>query len=177
MSINTKYKPDITVQDYSAKSMIDKVELSKLKLHTDDGGNFLEIFRISDSQVEGLKTSFEVQQVSMSVMYPSVVKAYHVHQHQDDLWFVPPSHRLLVNLHDVREGSATFDQHMRLVLGGGEARLLRIPAGVAHGVKNCYHQTMFLFYATNQQFNPQAPDEQRLPWDRFGADLWELSKG
>ncbi len=177
MKVDPKYQAMLTTQDYGSSPSIDGVELIKLNLHTDDGGNFLEVFRLTDSQVSGLSTAFEVRQVSLSVMYPQVVKAFHIHQKQDDLWFVPPSHRLLINLHDVREGSSTFDQHMRVVLGGGQANLLRIPTGVAHGVKNCYDQPMFLFYATNQQFNAQAPDENRLPWDVFGSDVWEVTKG
>lgn len=177
MNIASKYADSIGTQKYSEKAHIEGLELLPLTLHTDDGGNFLEVFRIQDGTVQGLEMPFQAQQVSMSMMEPGVVKAYHIHQNQDDLWFVPPTHRLLVNIHDIREDSPTFDTHMRLVLGGGSAKLLRIPNGVAHGVKNCYSQAMYLFYATNQQFNPEQPDELRLPWDHFGADVWDLQKG
>jgi dTDP-4-dehydrorhamnose 3,5-epimerase len=110
-------------------------------------------------------------------MEPGVIKAYHLHQKQEDLWFVPPAHRLLANLHDLREDSPTFDAHMRVALGGGIAQLLRIPAGVAHGIKNCYSSPMILIYATSEKFNAQQPDELRLAWDEFGADVWDLQKG
>lgn len=177
MTISETYQSKITSQSYLEKARIEGVELTALKLHTDDGGNFLEIFRLKNGSVEGAATPFEAQQISMSIMVPGVVKAYHFHKQQDDFWFVPPTHRLLVNMHDLREDSPTYDQHLRLVLGGGSAHTLRIPAGVAHGVKNCYSQDMYLFYATSQQFNPEAPDEYRLPWDAFGSDVWEVAKG
>lgn len=177
MNIASNYADKVTTQSYSPKPTIEGVEIIPLKLHSDDGGNFLEIFRLSAGNLDGLATPFNAQQISISTMYPGVVKAFHLHKNQDDLWFVPPGHRLLANLHDVRDGSKTFDVHMRIVLGGGGAQLLRIPAGVAHGVKNCYNKPMMLIYATSQQFNADQPDEHRLPWDIFGTDVWDLQKG
>lgn len=177
MNISANYQSSVSTQSYQEKSHIEGVQLVPLKLHNDDGGNFLEIFRLSAGSVEGIEQPFEAKQISMSVMVPGVVKAYHLHKKQDDFWFVPPMNRLLVNMHDVREDSPTFDQHMRLVLGGGLAQSLRIPAGVAHGVKNCYGQDMYLFYATSEQFNSNEPDEFRLPWDVFGAEVWDIAKG
>lgn len=177
MNIASKYSEKLTSQEYTEKTKMDGLEIIPLKLNTDDGGNFLELFRLNDSLIEGLATPFAARQISLSIMEPGVVKAYHLHQQQEDLWFVPPQHRLLVNLHDLREDSTTFDVHMRLVLGGGTAQLLRIPTGVAHGVKNCYSSAMYLIYATTQQFNSSQPDELRLPWDHFGTDIWEIQKG
>lgn len=177
MKISSKYSNNVSTQEYKEKQQIEGVELLPLTLHTDDGGNFLEVFRLQDGNVEGVTNPFPAKQISMSIMVPGVIKAYHFHEHQDDFWFTPPSHRLIVNMHDLREDSPTFDQHMRLILGGGKASILRIPAGVAHGVKNSYNHDMFLFYATTEQFNPDQPDEQRLPWDAFGADVWEVAKG
>lgn len=177
MQIAQQYDTALTVQEYGKKNMIADVELIPLKLNTDDGGNFMEVFRLNQGEVPGLQKPFTVAQVSFSMMMPEVVKAYHLHKVQEDLWFVPPMHRLLVNLHDLREDSPTFDQHQRLVLGGGNGSLLRIPNGVAHGVKNCYSTPMYLFYATTTQFNLAAPDEHRLPWDHFGSDVWDLQKG
>jgi len=177
MNIDTQYESKLSVQGYGSNQALSGVEIVTLQLHSDDGGNFLEIVRLSDGNIQGLQEPFAVAQISMSVVLPGSVKAYHLHKKQDDLWFVPPHHRLLVNLHDIRQDSPTFDQHQRLVLGGGKSQLLRIPAGIAHGVKNCYDQPMELFYATTTQFNAADPDEFRLPWDQFGPEVWELTKG
>ncbi len=177
MQIASQYDVALTIQEYGKKSQIEGVEKIPLKLNVDDGGNFAEVFRMQNGEVSGLQKPFPVAQVSFSVMMPDVVKAFHIHKTQEDLWFVPPTHRLLVNLHDLREGSSSFDVHERLVLGGGTAMILRIPNGVAHGAKNCYDQPMYLFYATTTQFNSDAPDEYRLPWDHFGSEVWDLQKG
>lgn len=177
MTISDTYSSKISTQAYGEKTHIEGVEMIPLKLHADDGGNFLELFRLTGGMLENMSTPFQAQQISMSTMEPGVIKAYHLHQNQEDLWFVPPTHRLLANLHDLRDGSPTFDAHVRVVLGGGVAQLLRIPAGVAHGVKNCYSTSMTLIYATSEKFNAQQPDELRLKWDEFGAEVWDLQRG
>lgn len=177
MNIHPNFAKNISTQSYAPSPAIEGVERITQQLHQDDGGNFAEVFRCNETVVENLQTPFEVRQVSMSLLVPGSIKAYHLHKEQDDLWFVPPSHRLLVNLHDLREDSASFDVHQRFVLGGGSATVLRIPAGVAHGVANPYEQEMLLFYATNRQFSVETPDEHRLPWDLFGSDVWEVTKG
>lgn len=177
MQLDPQFESALSKQDYTPTQSIDGVEIVSLQLHTDDGGNFLEIARLQDGVVAGLKQPFPVAQLSMSIMMPGVVKAYHMHERQDDLWFVPPFERLLVNMHDLRADSPTLNAHQRLVLGGGKAQLLRIPAGVAHGAKNCYAQPMHLFYATSSQFDVSNPDELRLNWDHFGKDVWDLTKG
>lgn len=177
MTIGQQFEQKITTQSYEKEPSIAGVELVPLRLNCDDGGNFMEVFRMENGKATGLQEEFTAKQVSMAIILPNVVKAYHIHFVQDDLWFVPPTHRLVVNLHDLREDAPTFDRHQRVILGGGNASVLRIPHGVAHGAKNCYNEPAFLFYATSEQFNLENPDEKRLPWDHFGADVWELIKG
>jgi dTDP-4-dehydrorhamnose 3,5-epimerase len=177
VKIHSNYQDKVSTQTYTPSERIDGVEVLPLTFHQDDGGNFAELLRLERGQVSGLATPFEAKQVSMSLLVPGSIKAYHLHYNQEDLWFVPPAHRLLVNLHDLREDSSTFDLHQRLVLGAGAAKLLRIPAGVAHGAANVYSQDMYLVYATSEQFSSSQPDEQRLLWDIFGSHVWELTKG
>jgi dTDP-4-dehydrorhamnose 3,5-epimerase-like enzyme len=177
VKIQSQYQQHVTTQSYTKQPQIAGVEVLPLTFHQDDGGNFAELFRLDAGEVTGLQAPFTAQQISMSVLVPGTIKAYHLHYKQDDLWFVPPAHRLLVNLHDLREESPTVDLHQRLVLGAGSAKLLRIPAGVAHGAANLYTTDMFLFYATSEKFSTTEPDEHRLPWDHFGAEVWELTRG
>ena len=177
MEIQEAYKAKITTQQYGKKPQIDGVEIVPLQHNIDDGGYFVELSRLADGAHTAFSTPVEVKQISLSQVIPNSVKAYHVHYKQDDVWFVAPHDKLLVNLHDIRKDSSTFDAHIRLVLGGGKATALRIPAGVAHGVGNPYDRSMHLIYTTTEQFNISDPDEQRLPWDHFGAEVWDLTKG
>jgi dTDP-4-dehydrorhamnose 3,5-epimerase len=107
-----------------------------------------------------------------------VIKAFHLHSRQTDVWFAPPSDHLLVVLFDVRQGSRTEGKTMRFTLANGTSRLLRIPPGVAHGVRNVGTATGRLIYFTDTHFSPDPDtcDEGRLPWDYAGADIWEIAR-
>lgn len=147
-----------------------------LRVFGDEGGDFCEIARLTDGSISGLP-AYRPAQVSYSYMEPGTIKAWHLHQHQDDLWFVPPGDRLLVGLHDVREGSPTYRTTMRFVIGGGKARLLYIPRGVAHGLANLTPRPASIIYFVNRAFDADQPDEHRLPYDFLGADFWTNQPG
>jgi dTDP-4-dehydrorhamnose 3,5-epimerase len=80
---------------------------------------------------------------------------------------------------DVRAGSPTEGTCRRLVLGGGTSRLVRIPPGVAHGVRNIASARGRIIYFVDTHFSPDPAqcDEGRLPWDHAGPDVWEISRG
>ena len=107
------------------------------------------------------------------------IKAFHLHQRQTDIWYVPPSDRMLVVLLDVRQGVKTEGARMRLTLGAGASRLVRIPPGVAHGVRNLASSTGRIIYFTDVHFSPEPAmcDEGRLPWDYAGAEIWDVTRG
>ena len=112
-------------------------------------------------------------------MAPGAIKAFHLHVRQTDVWYVPPGDRMLIVLLDVRQGSKSEGARMRFVLGDGASRLLRIPPGVAHGVRNVGTQPGRIVYFTDIHFSaePSSCDEGRLPWDFAGADVWEVARG
>jgi dTDP-4-dehydrorhamnose 3,5-epimerase len=110
-------------------------------------------------------------------MLPGTIKAFHLHLNQEDVWFVPPHERLLVVLSDQRAASPTRGVMMRFVLGADKSRLVYIPRGVAHGAANLWQVPASIIYVVNQQFNIEAPDEGRLPWDFVGRDVWKIAQG
>ncbi len=167
----------IKTQDYLKKVQIEGVRFIDVTEFPDDGGTFAELARLDESGGLLAVPDFKVRQVNRSEMEPNSVKAFHLHYNQDDIWFVPPSERLLVGLVDTRKGSATSGAIMRFVLGANKPRLLFIPRGVAHGVANLTNKTQTLIYFVNQHFSAGKPDEQRLPWDVFGKEFWEMQKG
>jgi len=65
------------------------------------------------------------------------------------------------------------------VLGNGASRLLLIPPGVAHGVRNLAERLGRILYFTDAHFSPDPTtgDEGRLPWDFAGAEVWEVARG
>jgi dTDP-4-dehydrorhamnose 3,5-epimerase len=164
-------------QDYSPKTPIEGVEIVELKRFNDDGGAMTELGRLqggAHAQLPG----FEVKQINYSVLEPQAIKAFHLHDRQTDVWYVPPSDKMLLILGDVRAGSPTEGAIMRFVIGDGRSRLIRIPPGVAHGVRNLRPADPGqIIYFVDVQFSADDEcDEGRLPWDHFGAELWEVSK-
>ena len=166
------------VQSYSAAPDIEGVQLVDLKRHHDDGGAMTELGRLSDGAHGGFQ-GFTVRQVNFSEIEPGVIKAFHLHARQTDVWFVPPGDRVLVVLVDVRKGSKSEGVRKRLMLGSGSSRLLRIPPGVAHGARNLGTATGRIIYFTDLHFSPEPAtcDEGRLPWDYAGAEIWEPARG
>ena len=178
MDFTPDAKRAFQVQSYGPASTIEGVRLVELKRHADDGGSMTELARLLDGRPEALG-EFTVRQVNFSELAPGTIKAFHLHVRQTDVWYVPPGDRMLIVLIDVRQGSPTEGTRVRLVLGDGASRLLRIPPGVAHGVRNLGSAPGRIVYFTDLHFSAEASscDEGRLPWDFAGAEVWEVTRG
>jgi dTDP-4-dehydrorhamnose 3,5-epimerase len=178
MDISRDAKRAFQLQAYGPAATIEGVALVPLTRHADDGGSLTELARLTDGHVEGL-SGFTLRQINFSELAPGTIKAFHLHVHQTDVWYVPPGDRMLIVLIDARQGSATEGARMRLVLGDGGSRLLRIPPGVAHGVRNLGTQPGRIIYFTDLHFSaePSSCDEGRLPWDFAGPEVWEVTRG
>jgi len=175
--IASEWRDDVSVQDYSGRPSIDGLLFVELRQLVDDGGSFLEIGRLDDAGKLLGVPDFQARQLNFSTLEPGAIKAWHVHFGQEDVWFIPPTSRLVVGLKDVREASPTKGNAVRLTMGAGKARLMRIPRGVAHGVANLTQVPQSMIYLVNQHFSLDDADERRLPWDAFGAEFWEMTRG
>lgn len=175
---NAAASQSYAIQDYRARKRIEGVEIVELKRFNDDGGSMTEIGRLNEGVHQQLP-GFVARQLNYSTMEPLAIKAFHLHKRQTDVWFVPPSDKILLVLADVRAGSASEGQVMRIVLGDGNSRLIRIPPGVAHGCKNLRTaQSSTIIYFVDVQFSTDAScDEGRIPWDHFGAQVWDVERG
>lgn len=176
-AVGQPYRDQLSTQDYAAKPIIDGVEFLPLRLFMEEGGDFLEMARLTNDGELSAKPGFKVTQMNWSRVLPGAIKAFHLHFNQEDVWYVPPTDRLLIGLLDTRQDSPTFQRCMRFALGGGQTRLLYIPRGVAHGVANLGSEPAHVIYFVNQQFSAEEPDERRLPWDTCGADFWTIQPG
>jgi dTDP-4-dehydrorhamnose 3,5-epimerase len=165
-------------QDYSRKPGIEGVQVVELRRFNDDGGSMTELGRLEQGLHRDLP-GFVVRQINYSTLEPLAIKAFHLHERQTDVWYVPPSDKLLLVLADVREGSPSAGRLQRLVLGDGNSRLVRIPPGVAHGCRNLRPASpAVIVYFVDVQFSVGDDcDEGRLPWDHFGAAVWEVERG
>lgn len=176
-AIAPEYAAVLTTQSYEPLPTIDGVRRHDLRLMIDDGGSFAEVIRVDEHGHLEAFPEFQVRQSSYSMVLPGAIKAFHLHYGQDDVWFIPPTDRMLIGLIDCRDDSPTKGVSMRLVLGGGRAQLLFIPRGVAHGGANIGLTPVTILYFVNQQFSLNDPDERRIPWDILGPDFWKMTPG
>ena len=175
---NEEARAQYALQDYRQKAQIEGVEVLQLRRFNDDGGSMTGLGRLAAGRHQGL-AGFEVRQVNYSTMEPLAIKAFHLHRRQTDVWFVPPTDKVLLVLADVRSGSPSEGVVRRMVLGDGNSFLVRIPPGVAHGCRNLRPAAgATIVYFVDVQFSVGDDcDEGRLPWDCFGADVWEVERG
>ena len=178
MRLNDEAQRAFSIQDYAGQPGIQGVEIVELKRFSDDGGSLTELGRLG-AGIHAAFPAFEVKQINYSEMDSGVIKAFHLHRRQTDVWFIPPSDKMLLVLVDVRAGSPTEKVAWRLPMGDGASRLVRIPPGVAHGVKNIAASRGRIIYFVDVHFQaaPADCDEGRLPWDFAGADIWDVVKG
>ena len=138
--------------------MIQGVEVKKLVRHLDDRGFFMEILRDDDELLK------RFGQASLSKSYPGVIKAFHYHKRQDDIWFFPVGNAQVV-LHDMREDSATKGETNVFYLGEDNPQIVIIPVGVAHGYRVLGNTPAVIVYFTTESYDPKNPDEYRVAWD------------
>lgn len=147
--------------------MIEGVKQKNLIKFCDDRGFFAELVRESDGILE------KFAQASVSMSYPGVIKAFHYHDYQDDLWYFPSGNAQVV-LHDLRKNSPTIGMTDVYYLGEENPIILLIPKGVAHGYRVLGTKPATIIYFTTQEYDQNNPDEKRIAYNdpSIGFD-WE----
>jgi len=138
--------------------MIDGVKIKQLKIFTDDRGFLTEILK------EGEEVFKEIKQATYTESYPGVIKAFHWHKKQWDIWFIAGGMAQVV-LHDLRKDSPTYKKTDVFYLGDDNRQVLLIPPGVAHGYRVLGKKRARLMYFVTEKYNPETPDEERIPFD------------
>ncbi len=148
---------------------IDGVVVRRLTLHADDRGHVGEILRMSDP----LCRDFTFRQSNLTRTRSGVIKAFHYHLHQDDI-FCPLVGTARIVMVDFRKESKSFGMANSVFAGELYPRAVRIPAGVAHGYEVLPGPDLLLVYFTSREYDPA--DEFRLPHDdpRVGYPDWGI---
>ena len=89
MEFTPAAKRAFQTQSYGPAPSIDGVEIVELKRFADDGGSMTELARLTAGSPQAFK-GFEVRQINYSEVEPGAIKAFHLHQRQTDIWYVPP---------------------------------------------------------------------------------------
>jgi dTDP-4-dehydrorhamnose 3,5-epimerase len=147
---------------------IHDVIVKRLTTHSDDRGYFREVVREDEALLKRFGQS------SVTKTYPGVIKAFHWHHHQDDVWYVVDGMARVV-LYDRRPESPTHGVTQVIYAGEDNPVVILIPAGVAHGYQVLGTRPVILFYHVTQAYDPKAPDEQRIAFDDPGIGFdWSI---
>ncbi len=138
--------------------MIAGVQIKELVRHPDERGYFEEMIRKTD---EFFAEGFA--QVSHSFMHQGVVKAWHIHKTQIDWWYVAQGVVKAV-VYDARKDSPTYKETNEFMLNteSGPNLVLKIPFGVAHGLK-VMKGPADLVYVTSGVYSKD--EEGRIPYN------------
>jgi len=108
--------------------VIDGVAIHPLKQIPDERGKVMHMLRATDPHFVGFG------EIYFSVVYPGVVKAWHLHSRMVINYAVPVG-RIKLVLFDAREGSRTHRELQEIFLGEDFYALAQVPPGVWNGFK------------------------------------------
>lgn len=165
--ITADQRAQLSSQQYQRPS-IEGVIIQDLTTHLTEDGSFNEILRVQSFP------DFSIAQINRSLVYPNVVKAWHLHFNQDEVWNVGLGQQIVLGLWDIRENSPTKGTALKIPVS--DTRTVYIPRGVAHGACNISGSATEILYFVSTAYNRDQPDEHRLPWDSLGANFWEVKK-
>lgn len=146
--------------------MIDGVLVHPLRQITDERGKVMHMMRCDDPHFE------QFGEIYFSVVYPNVIKGWHLHKEMT-LNYAVVSGMIKLVLYDDRANSPTKGELQELFIGESNYCLVRIPPGIWNGFKGIGVTPAIV---ANCSTIPHYPDEiVRLdPFDNSIPYTWEL---
>ena len=135
---------------------IEGVKVKALRAIADERGWLMEILRADESE---LFTKFG--QVYVSATYPGVIKAWHYHRKQIDMFACIAGMVKLV-LVDTRVGSPTEGTVNEFFMGVHTPLLVQVPNLVYHGWKCISAEPSLVVNIPTEVYQRDEPDEYRL---------------
>ena len=146
--------------------MIEGVLIKPLKQIPDERGKIMHMLRADDSHFDNFG------EIYFSVVYPDVIKGWHLHTKMT-LNYAVVSGMIKLVLYDIREESPTKGELQELYVGDDNYALVKIPPGIYNGFKGIGMKPAIV---ANCSDIPHDPEEiQRI--DPFSNDIpydWDL---
>ncbi|KKH95140.1 dTDP-4-dehydrorhamnose 3,5-epimerase [Methanosarcina sp. 1.H.T.1A.1] len=146
--------------------MIDGVEINQLNIIPDERGMILKMLRNDDPVFQ------EFGEIYFSVIYPGVVKGWHIHKKMT-LNYAVVSGSIKLVLYDGRSGSPTKGEVQEIFLGRENYKLVTIPPMVWNGFKGIGTESAIVANCATIPHDPDEidrmdPFENDIPydWDR-----------
>jgi dTDP-4-dehydrorhamnose 3,5-epimerase len=136
---------------------IDGVRIRQAVTQTDERGSLCEVY-----DARWGFTEEPIVYVYTVNIPPGQRRGWVVHAEQDDRMFISRG-SVKVVLYDARPASPTFRLVQEIFSGEFERTLLRIPAGVFHGVVNIGQTDVEFVNMPTRPYLHEQPDKYRLP--------------
>jgi len=148
--------------------MIKGVSVHPLKQIPDERGKIMHMLRVDDPHFE------KFGEIYFSVVYPGVVKGWHLHKRMTLNYAVIVGMIKLV-LYDDREESPTRGELMELFIGESNYVLVKIPPGIWNGFKGIGVGPAIV---ANCATEPHDPEEivRMDPFDKHIPFSWGLKQ-
>ncbi|MFX1555118.1 MAG: dTDP-4-dehydrorhamnose 3,5-epimerase family protein [Promethearchaeota archaeon] len=116
-------------------------------------------------------------QAYITIAFPNVVKAWHMHKLQTDNMVCIKGNGKLV-LYDDREKSTTYKNLNEIFFGEKNPILITIPPNIWHGFKAIGGKQIIVLNCPTEIYNYDNPDEYRLPYNTEKIEYdWEIKMG
>ena len=148
--------------------MIDGVLIHPLRQNSDERGKILHMLRRDDPFFE------QFGEIYFSVVYPGIVKAWHLHKAMT-LNYAVVSGMIKLVLYDDRKTSPTRGSLQELFIGESNYVLVRIPPGIWNGFKGTGEISAIVANCATLPHHPDEivrvdPFENHIPYD------WKLKQ-
>lgn len=143
--------------------MIDGVEINQLNIIPDERGMILKMLRNDDPVFK------EFGEIYFSLIYPGVVKGWHIHKKMT-LNYAVVSGSIKLVLYDNREDSPTKGEVQEIFLGLENYKLVTIPPMVWNGFKGIGTESAIVANCATLPHDPDEidrmdPFENDIPYD------------
>jgi dTDP-4-dehydrorhamnose 3,5-epimerase len=143
--------------------MIEGVVVSPRRQILDERGKVMHMLRCDDPEFE------QFGEVYFSVVFPGVVKGWHLHTRMT-LNYAVVSGLIKLVLYDNREGSATQGRVEELFVGESNYVLVKVPAGVWNGFKGLGTSPSIVANCATLPHDPEEiqridPTDPRIPYE------------
>ena len=136
--------------------MIHDVAVRKLKIFADHRGQVMHMMRADAAHFD------RFGEIYFSTVNPGVVKAWKRHREMT-LNLAVPMGKIRLVLADLREGSPSYDNILKLDVGEDNYCLVTIPPGIWSGFKGVSNTSAIV---ANCATNPHDPEEvEQIPFD------------
>lgn len=145
------------------RSKLDGVIITPLRQICDERGKIMHMMRCDSANFESFG------EIYFSVVYPGVVKGWHIHEVMT-LNYAVPSGMIKLGLYDERPDSATAGEVDEIFMGESNYVLVTVPPGIWNGFKGVGVEPAIVANCSSHPHDPSEikrldPHDNHIPYD------------